>query len=214
MEKRYFFYVCCIVLVISSCQKKKDDTPAGTDIPKAGSKWLYTLTSTYTGLPTTSLDVELTARDSVINGENWLAIYLKPVSQNFEPTPVYALKGSGVTWSVINFQNNKSGIWLSSPVLTGQYINIQNPVSFDYGMRSGGPRTMLVTDVTSTMINGVFYSDVVSAGYVETIQDIQYSEGIEYTNVAWLMRKYVYREINHLTNVEVTNTWDLKSFTK
>ncbi|MBI5370914.1 MAG: hypothetical protein HZA79_02680 [Sphingobacteriales bacterium] len=215
--KKILLFLLPLVILIAACTKKKDDTvSAGKQGPRAGSKWVYSVKEYETNQAPTTFDLELTARDTLIDGTDWLGISYTLAGSGSTPVKIYALKAKGDGWWVKSFTSGQSGLWLAYPVNIGQVYDMRNPVGLDYGFVSTPPMPIQVLSITYTRdINGITYSGLIQAGYTKQLSGGNtLSEGINYRNDGALLFHHFLDQYTASTDNHHIVEWDLKSFTR
>ncbi|MBI3140172.1 MAG: hypothetical protein HYZ15_16475 [Sphingobacteriales bacterium] len=215
--KKILLFFLPITILIAACTKKKDDgASTGKQGPRAGSKWVYSFKEYETNQTPSIIDLELTARDTIIDGTDWLGISYKVAGSGSVPVNIYALKAKAGGWWIKSFTSGQSGLWLAYPVNIGQVYEMRNPVGQDYGFVSSPPLPVQVFSVTYTRdMNGVTYSGLIQAGYTKQFSGGNtLSEGINYRNDGALLFHHFLDQYTASTDNHHIVEWDLKSFTR
>jgi hypothetical protein len=204
--------ISCIVFL--SCKKDKPaDTNNNIHSPKAGSTWRYKIT-TKNGSVTDSFYMNWKARDTILNGEKWLAIDKQVGSSPF--TPLFAMSPFNGSRSVLKLTSSGSnGLWLPANVSQGQTFSMHSPMGADYGFtNTTNGKTMQVLSTTHIFNeNGVAYNSLTVAGIHETNSHGYLEESIYYQTYGAVMIWHKLDEYTQSTDSHYYIIWSLVNFT-
>lgn len=202
----------CIFLL--SCKKNSPgDKDDNSNSPKAGSTWTYKIKEINSG-GTDSTYMQWLARDTVISGKKWLAIFKQAGSS---PTffPFFAVSPNNGNREVLSFNaTGEDGLWLSHEVISGGHFLMHNPIGWDYGFSyTNGGKLMAVTSTTNIFNeNGVSYNSLTYAANTEITSSGSITESIKYQTYGPLLIEHTLDRYITATDSHEITRWTLVSF--